>query len=284
MEKDTKSKLLNLTRISNINPKSPSSSAALAFSSSNIALGVALKSKTKTFDMPAIRSAIVNSCNTENPAIDKIIAYYPNFKTSSCYFDIKYIVDHCQKTGSEIQLEVYDGQFNCVLDQIISTKFYGDSYNPPNLKYFNQSSRSFSKTKDTHSLVKSCLDLAIISTKNDARYGALFKTKKTFYRSSQYSGLNESSTVHAEIGGLMQVVVNEDFDLSEINLISSKFPDSAPPVCGNCLQIFAELSTYYNLTSAKFNLHSLDGDIVDRYNLEELLPLIWDNRKGERHS
>lgn len=282
---DILEELKRLLKLSNIKLDSPSVSSAVIISDGQMFGGISIKTKTKVTQLSAVQSAVNSMVQNGRTSIDSIYVYYPNKEGCHSLFDKKYLVDALVKFGADRLVYQETSDLKNFIKETIEPDYFGKEYVPPKLNFSQPkyTPKLVDDTDDMYSLLGMALDLAMVKSPKDSTYGAVIITdsgKK--YLSAQYSGLDERSTIHSEIGAITRAIIDNSLDIKVLGLISSKFETESPVICGNCLQLIAELMAYYNF-DITIELHSLDGKQIDSYKIQDLLTLIWDNKHNEKH-
>ncbi|MEA2701766.1 MAG: cytidine deaminase [Candidatus Parcubacteria bacterium] len=110
-------------------------------------------------------------------------------------------------------------------------------------------------------------------------YGAAVLTKTgDIYYGGQYSTYEHRLGVHAEMGVLLNALMDGVRDITHIGVASSKFPDTPCSPCGCCRQLMAELSLKCGLSPVVY-LFASENEEFALYTLDELLPAQWTNKK-----
>ncbi len=111
-------------------------------------------------------------------------------------------------------------------------------------------------------------------------YGvAVLLENGTIVYGGQYGSLEGRLGLHAEMSVVLDALMNYPGQkITDLALVSSKYPDTVCSICGNCLQFLAEISSRFDLNIA-YHCFASEKDIEEVYSLKELLPKQWTSKK-----
>ena len=89
--------------------------------------------------------------------------------------------------------------------------------------------------------------------------------------------------LHAEMVCALSAIAEGNTDITAIAIVSDKFVETVPHMCGCCRQFLAEIS-HKNNTPIKVYCLSLDGTKNYEILLSDYLPAYWDSGKSKTDS
>jgi cytidine deaminase len=112
-------------------------------------------------------------------------------------------------------------------------------------------------------------------------YGAALLTASgEIYYGGQYSTFEQRLGVHAEMGVLINALMDGVRDITHLGVASSslRFVETPCSPCGCCRQFMAELFRSYDI-SPKILLFASGNEQFVSYAIENILPVQWSNKK-----
>lgn len=95
----------------------------------------------------------------------------------------------------------------------------------------------------------------------------------------QYGSLEGRLGLHAEMSVILDALISfPGVAITDLALVSTKYPDTVCSICGNCLQFLAEISSRFNFNIA-YHCFASEKDLEEAYALKELLPKQWTSKK-----
>jgi len=114
------------------------------------------------------------------------------------------------------------------------------------------------------------------------RYGASVVTGSgDIYSSGQYSSFNHITNIHAEMSAILLATMNYDADVHALAVVSNKAIDSPAKMCGGCREFINEHSQRIGHDILVI-FSSWDGAVVEKFNVNDLLPSKWVANKGNK--
>lgn len=111
-------------------------------------------------------------------------------------------------------------------------------------------------------------------------YGvAVLLENGTIVYGGQYGSLEGRLGLHAEMSVVLDALMSyPGVAITDLALVSSKYPDTVCSICGNCLQFLAEISSRFNFNIV-YHCYASEKDLEEVYALKELLPKQWTSKK-----
>jgi cytidine deaminase len=116
-----------------------------------------------------------------------------------------------------------------------------------------------------------------------SRYGAAVLANNKIYFGGVYSSYDHRLNLHAEMVAAVAAIMDNNRDITHVAVVSNKFTEDVPHLCGCCRQFLAEIEekTGKPITIMAF---SLDGKKCFETKLDTYLPSSWSSGKAlEEH-
>ncbi len=265
-----------------LNGKSDSNSASVVVTPHDRYFSGLLKSKTHLLDISSEQAALSLAVSAQDPNVKKIISIIEGeFIVNPIV--LKILVDHIRRTGVFMEYQVYNSNGEIVFNK---KNLYDGEYKPPinvleKIKFWNprlnrvklDSSRTIEdqlfefaqKGMETH-----------FSSNTSTLYGSSVLANNLIYYGGVYSSFDHRMNLHSEMVAAVSAIADGNPNISHIGLVSTKFRESIPQMCGCCRQFFSEIQskTKQPITFLGFNL---DGNKRKSISLDEYFPLPWDS-------
>lgn len=264
-----------------------SGSVALSESGKTYSAGM-LASQTHLLDIPSELAALVRATHANDVRITEMHTLIDTPQPVSPVV-LKLLVDHSVRTGLPIRYTIrttHGEIFFDTADVRVALPWY--TPHQARLSSLELREPSVARTKlDTESRLSPKLQLRTWALQGRDRnfptrdgassYGAAVLTSTgTMYFGGQYSTFEHRLGVHAEMGVLLDALMDGARDVTHIGVVSSKHTDTPCSPCGCCRQLVAEMSHRFGF-SPEFVLFASETETYATSTVDELLPLQWSN-------
>jgi cytidine deaminase len=251
----------------------------------------AVSSENHLLDIPSELAALVRAIHNNDTTIEQVHTVVTDSTTSVSPLVLKILADHSARTGVAIHYTVRDTSGKILFDAADARDAI-PFYRMPNSVLASVAQRTQESAKvslDKNSKESTELQLrkwALAGRKRNfptyedaSGYGAALLTASgEIYYGGQYSTFEHRLGIHAEMGVLINALMDGVRDITHIGVASSKFVGVPCSPCGCCRQFIAELSRAYNF-SPKICLFASGNEKFISYTINELLPVQWSNKK-----
>ncbi len=263
--------------------KSSYNSSSVAITSNNNYFSGLLESTTHLLDITSEHATLALAISHKDPYVKQIITLMQTEEFVLNPLVIKILVDHVRRTGTSISYSVFDlngnNLFHCddvrtlyytpqveLLEKVQSWEFQ------PNFIYFD-------KSRDIDSQLKECALKGTethFSSGTKSLYGASVFSGDKIYFAGVHSSYDRRLNLHAEMVAFISALSDGNKEISAVGLISTKFIDEVPHVCGCCRQFLSEIQLKNN---KEINIYSFsfDGNKTFKISLKDYLPYMWDS-------
>ncbi|MFA6551874.1 MAG: ASCH domain-containing protein [Candidatus Paceibacterota bacterium] len=289
MSKDKLKETLKLSIVSKLdNPRS----ASIAYSKSGqIYAAGSVDSDTHLLNISSEQAVLALSASANDYEVYKIESVYekPDKNAPLSPIIAKIIVDHQIRTGQEIEYEIFDTKG----EKIFSEKNLANIlpfYNPSDVKLDRTSQKTPpSKNKALFpkkgNFEKNLKDFALKGFERNfptydsaSGYGSAVLTKDgSVYIAGQYSSFEHRMNIHSEMNAIISALMDKNFEITHLGLVSTKFLDCPCNSCGACRQFISEINAKFNL-NIEIVTFSKDTDQFEKHFIKEYLPEAWGNR------
>lgn len=260
--------------------------------SGNHYYGGLIESDTNTFNISSEQVCLVLSTISNDYRVEKIITMLetPTSQNFISPLILKNIIDHQIRTGFNIEYTVVDVNGKILFHKENIQK-YIPFYRPlpillsrTNLKY------SPYKIKSKVNNVKILKNTAILGLNKNfplyesaSGYASAVRTSKgNVYFAGQYSCPDKRLSLHSEVNAVIAALMNKDYKIMSLGLVSTKYKDTPCNLCGNCRQFISEINDKYGL-NIQIHLFAMDNHKSKKYSLKEYLPGLWSSKKWQKN-
>ncbi len=201
---------------------------------------------------------------------------------------VKAMLDHISKTHTDIEYEVYNVNGEKIFESKNINKLTG-FYKPSKifLSKFKDNKISNNRTKYRGKNIKDELKKYSLQaiTRNFPNYDsasgygtAIITKKKNIYFGGQYSSPDNRLGYHSEIATIISALMNKDYEITHLGVVSSKFKDNVCNCCGICRQFISEINQIFKTNIIIYNF-AQDSDIYTKNTIKTYLPNQWTSKK-----
>ncbi len=264
--------------------KTKFNSSSVAITDEGYYYGGLIESKTNLLHMTSEQVSILNAVSCKDVGIKKIITIVDGEYVTDL-IAIKIMLDYERRTGINISYEVFDIDGNKIyFCNNLSSAYH---YNPE-MKILEKTSlwkpsQNFIEVDSKKNIDDQMKEYAMIGTEthfnsdSGTLYGASALAGNKIYFGGVYSSFDKRLNVHSEMTAAILAIMDGNLEISKICLVSDKFVDKAPHMCGCCRQFFSEVQ---KKLGKKIEFISFSYDGLDKFNImiDEYLPNVWDNK------
>lgn len=255
-------------------------SASVAVTKNKYHASGLFESRTHLLDVTSEHAALALAINRKDPHVTKIVTvvegkYLPNPLV------IKIIADHHRRTGTDLKYEVYDKQGKMLYRQESAKN---ELYNPPveildTIKNWNpcENSIEFDNKKPVKQQLKKAALQGMqthFSSNTKTKYGASVLAGDKIYFGGVHSSYDRRLNLHAEMVAAISAINDLNRQISHVALVSNKFRDEVPHMCGCCRQFYSEIQEKIKKPIKVFTF-SYDGSKEFEMMLDDYLPAKW---------
>lgn len=262
--------------------KSNFNSSSVAVTSNGKYFSGILESKTHLLDISSEQAALSLAVNSQDPKVEKVISVIDGeFIVNPIV--LKVLVDHFRRTGVSMEYTIYNLKGDVIFNK---DNVYDGEYKPPvnildKIKSWSPkpNKRNYDFSRSIEDQLFECAKKGMkthFSSNTKTLYGASVLANEIIYYGGVYSSFDHRMNLHSEMVSAVSAIADGNPNISYIGLVSTKFRDTIPQMCGCCRQFFSEIQskTKQPITFLGFNL---DGDKMERISLDEYLPSPWDS-------
>lgn len=248
-------------------------------------------SQTHLLDTPSELAALVRAVQHNDVHVEAVYTTVPDPSTPLSPLVVKLLIDHGARTGTPLRYYIRDISGKVLLESSDVRELLPWYPEPstPLVSITGRVADSATGRLDPASDLPTEMQLREWALKGRTRnfptydaasgYGAAILTNTgDIYYGGQYSTFDHRLGVHAEMGVLINAIMDGARDITHIGIVSSKFPDTPCSPCGCCLQFVSEISRKYDF-SPIFCLFASENEQYVTYTTSELLPAQWTNKK-----
>ncbi|HCR52189.1 TPA: hypothetical protein DIV48_00900 [Candidatus Kaiserbacteria bacterium] len=253
-----------------------------------------LGSETHLLNISSELAALVRAVHADDVHIERILTVVSDARTPVSPLVLKILADHGTRTGTPISYTVCD-LLGTVLFEVADAREALPFYKGPGMVLKAFADRAVQTRRvalDRTSAVSPELQLRTwalagcdrnFPTRDGASgYGAALLTASgNIYYGGQYSTFEHRLGVHAEMGVLLNALMDGAKDITHLGLVSTKSPDTPCSPCGCCRQFVGELSRAFDFSPAMC-LFASGNETYTSHTIEELLPIQWTNKNDHR--
>ena len=239
-----------------------------------------LESKTHLLDITSESAALSLAMSHADPMVSEVITlvrgeFIPNPLV------VKILADHARRTGLKIHYSVYDESMKLLFELKDASSTY---YSPKTDRL-----ERISGWKPRHNSVMLDLNRPVdeqlrecakkgmethFTSNTGSLYGSAVLAGNRIYFGGVYSSYEKRLNLHAEMAACIGAFADGNTAISKVAIISTKFNDSLPSVCGCCRQFLIEIQqkTGMPITLVMF---TLDGSAQREVTLDDALPDAW---------
>ncbi len=257
--------------------------ASMALSGNGEYLGVKIISPTKLLNISPEEAALVSATRSRDYEIIEMVTMRERIRSGNMILPstAQLLVAHARRTGREIIYRVVN------MDGIEVSMQPASDLTPGYSPFFDVvveptvpeasvldievSQLDFSTLKQ---MALQGMERAFTLKQGDSRYGAAVVTASgRVHISGQYSGAEGGRTIHAEMGAIIGALT-EAGEITHIGLVSDKFPDTTPDMCGACRQFLSDAKGRRNIDPEIVNF-ARDTGVFSTHRLRTYLPSAW---------
>ena len=254
-----------------------SSSVAITKNESHVS-GL-MESRTNLLDVTSEQAALALAVSRKDPHVYQVASVIQGEYEENPLI-IKILGDHARRTGTPIRYTVFDESGK----ELLNLPSVARKYNPspkPLEKIKEWSTRENSVAFDTVSDKAVQLRSAALKglethfqADSKTSYGSSILANGKIYFGGVYSSFDHRMNLHSEMVAALAAIMDGSRDIEAIGIISNKFVDELPHMCGCCRQFFSEIQEKIKKEIEIF-VFSFDGKQVFNTSLSQYLPSQW---------
>lgn len=257
--------------------------ASLAITKKAIHASGLFESRTHLLDVASEHAALALAVSRKDPEVSKVITVASGpFLVSPIV--MKVLGDHARRTGVPIEYQVLDIRGKVIYELNDVYRYYAPPADVlPQIKgwSFQHNDVEFNSKKDARVQLREAALKGMethFSAGTNSRYGAAVRAGNKIYFGGVYSSYDHRMNLHAEMVAAIAAIADNNRAIEEVAIISNKFVDEVPHMCGCCRQFFAEIEekTGKSISVVAF---SFDGEKTFEVNLGDYLPSSWSSGK-----
>lgn len=267
-------------------------SASIAITETKFHTSGLIESRTNLLDITSEQAAIALAVSCKDPNVKEVISVVDgDFIVNPIV--IKVLADHTRRTGISIRYTVLDTAEKLIFTAPNASKLY-DTYAPPIVpleKIKGWSPReNVIKLNENEDKIAQLRSAALqgmethFSADSKTSYGSSVLANGKLYFGGVYSSFDHRLNLHSEMVAALAAIMDNNREIEAVGIISNKFVDELPHMCGCCRQFFSEIQEKTKKEIEVF-VFSFDGKQVFRAKLSDYFPsswspgLSWDERK-----
>src|SRR3989344_141878 len=265
--------------------KASFNSSSAAITKNNIYYGGLIESNTNLLSITSEQASLSISVSCKDPNVNKIITVVDGEFIINLLV-IKIIIDHIRRTGVNITYEIYDIDGNKLYECNNLSEYY--NYRPKTevMEKINnwkpiENGIEINSSEDIEEQLKKFAIKGMethFSSDSKSLYGASLLAGNKIYFGGVYSSFEKRLNIHSEMLVTLLSIMDNNLEISKICLISNKFVDDIPHMCGCCRQFFSEVQSKIN-RKIEFISFSLDNSKKFKIMIDDYLPNIWNPHK-----
>lgn len=258
--------------------KTSFNSCSVAVASKDYYSGL-MESKTHLLDISSEQAALVKAVSCMDPNVTEVVTLVDGeFHLNPIV--MKVLCDHVRRTGVRMKYKVFNEHGARLVDMDVMEWGY-----KPVVKVLDKISRwsvGDCKKKFESDLKKELFECAKLgmethfSSSTKTCYGSAVLVDGWIYYGGVYSSFDKRMNLHSEMSAFINALSEGKFEVEAIGLVSTKFKESVPHMCGCCRQFYTEIMQRTK-KDIMFYGFSLDGSKVFEKSLKEYLPDVWDS-------
>ncbi len=226
--------------------------ASVARTTSHYHLSGLFESRTHLQDIPSEHAAVALAVARKDPRVLEVITMVEVNEGNPYIPDpivIKFLADHVRRTGAMLWYRACDRNGN---ELFTVPSVVGTFYNPPASPIFKIRDWTFAENKihrDASRALEEELRAGALrgsethfSSDTKTVYGAAVLAEDFIYFGGVYSAFDRRLGLHAEMVAALSAIADGHRRISHVALISNKFVEEAPSVCGCCRQFLSEIA------------------------------------------
>lgn len=267
--------------------KEAAGSVSIAYSSSGAEfVGAEVASDSKLLNVSSEQVALSCAKNRNDFGVEKVVTLLgTEDEGTSFLLSLKVLIDWSVRTSRVISYDVY----NDAGDRIFSchdVRKMVPAYKPAILS-LSQRLQVEPSENVSRGAIADLKEFALQGIQRNfpaydaaSGYGvAVLLEHGTIVYGGQYGSLEGRLGLHAEMSVVLDALMNFPGErITDLALVSSKYPDSACSICGNCLQFLAEISSRFGF-NISYHCFASEKNIQETSSLQELLPKQWTSKK-----
>src|SRR3989344_828122 len=287
--KDKEVEKLKETLSLSVTKKEGERTASIAYSSSGkMYCAGSVASDTNSLNISSEQAVLVLSALNTDYGIERIVTIREaSGDTSLSPIVGKIIIDHSMRIEKSIEYKIVNlsGE-NIFESKDISKEF--SNYKPEkiiigrfqNSKFQeNHLQLNISEPLELKPYAIQGLDRNFPLYDGASGYGTAVATKNgKVYFGGQYSSPDKRLGLHSEVTSILSALMDKNHEITDIGIVSSKYPDSPCDMCGICRQFISEICAKFDI-SPKLHCFSKDTDEYRTYKIKEYLPSSWTSKK-----
>jgi len=258
---------------------------SVAITKNGVHISGLMESRTNLLDITSEQATIALSVSKKDPHINEIVTvveYEPGTEFLVSPIVIKILADHTRRTGTVINYTIFDKEGETLFTTSDASKVY-NIYVPPilpldKIKDWVPQANSHKITSEDKVLQLRNAALKGMETHFSAdsktSYGSAVIANGKLYFGGVYSSFDHRMNLHSEMVAALAAIMDGSRDIETVSIISNKFIDELPHMCGCCRQFFSEIQEKTKREIEVF-VFSFDGKQVFRTKLNEYFPSSW---------
>lgn len=257
-------------------------SASAAITDNGIHFSSLIESRTHLLDITSEQAAIAVAVSRKDPVIKEIITIVDGeFLVNPIV--IKILADHTRRTGIPIKYTVLNKDGKQLFTAPDTSKLY--NIYVPEIVYLEkirdwspqQNWIQFDVNQDKIAQLRSAALKGMethFSSDTKTSYGSAVLANGRFYFGGVYSSFDHRLNLHSEMVASIGAIMDGNKEVEVVGIISNKFVDDLPHMCGCCRQFFSEIQEK-NKKLIEVVVFSFDGTQTFRIWLDEYFPSSW---------
>jgi cytidine deaminase len=257
-------------------------SASVAITADNAYFSGLMESRTHLLDVTSEQAVLVNAVASKDPHVMQVVTLVDG-ESALNPIVMKVLADHVRRTGTAMAYKIYsmNGELQYACDNVLSTYYKPAVSVLEKIKDWKPRANKVSLDNDAD--VKKQLRASAIrgmrthfSAGTKTCYGAAVVAGGQVYFGGVYSSFDRRMNLHAEMVAALSAFADGKKQITHVGLVSNKFVEDVPHMCGCCRQFFSEVQdkTKKPITFYGF---SFNGEKTFKTPLSDYLPNVWDS-------
>ncbi|MBI1974579.1 MAG: hypothetical protein HYS51_01900 [Candidatus Zambryskibacteria bacterium] len=254
-------------------------------------LGALIGSDTHLLNIPSEQTALALSVGSTDFPVKEIVTMSENGSSLVSPVVIKILVDYAARTGAPLKYKIVNTNGEALFETK-DVRLVFPLYNPspiPISKIKEKYSPNRAEIKIGADEISVRLkEYAILGLNRNfplydsaSSYGtAVYTSQGNIYYAGQYSSPDKRLNLHSEMTAILSALMDNERDIIDIGVVSTKYPDSPCNMCGICRQFISEISSKLNISP---NLYCFASETSEfkKWSIAEYLPDSWSSKKWQ---
>ncbi|HLC32413.1 MAG TPA: cytidine deaminase [Candidatus Nanoarchaeia archaeon] len=269
------------------------SSGSVAITKNGVHAAGLMESRTNLLDITSEQGAIALAVSRKDPHVEQVVSVIQGEYDENPLV-IKVLGDHARRTGTPIKYTIFNEVGKALLELSDVAQKYNPSPKPlDKIKSWSPCANS-TKLKTDEDKIAQLRNAALqgmethFSSDSKTSYGSSVLANGKLYFGGVYSSFDHRMNLHSEMVATLGAIMDGNREIEMVGIISDKFVDELPHMCGCCRQFFSEIQekTKQEIEVVVF---SFDGKQTFRIKLNDYFPSSWssglsfdERKKSER--